>query len=63
VRTASLVAESGARRAQGEDLDDDATAAVPVAAWEPGDLTPRVSEEDEESEDAWQLTDRRDDRW
>jgi len=62
VRTAALVAARGERRAHGEDVDDDATAAVPVAAWQPGDLTPRATEEDEESEDAWQLTDRRDDR-
>ncbi|MDC5695806.1 DNA translocase FtsK [Intrasporangium calvum] len=61
VRTASLVAQRGERRAHGEDVDD--TASVPVAAWQPGDLTPVVSEDDEESEDAWQLTDRRDDRW
>ncbi|WP_460627384.1 FtsK/SpoIIIE family DNA translocase [Intrasporangium mesophilum] len=58
-RTASLVAERGERR------DHDATEAVPTSAtspgtstWTPGDLTPRVDEDDEESEDAWNLTDR-----
>ncbi|WP_353355408.1 DNA translocase FtsK [Intrasporangium sp. DVR] len=63
VRTAAIVAQRGERRAHGEDVD--ATAAVPVAAWQPGDLTPVVTEadEDEESEDAWQLTDRREERW
>ncbi len=74
VRTASLVAQRGERRAHGEDVDDaeptDAvftesvpTGGVPMAAWQPGDLTPRVEEGDEESEDAWHLTDRRDERW
>lgn len=62
VRTAALVAQRGERRAHGEDVDD-ATGGVPVAAWQPGDLTPTAVEDDEESEDAWQLTDRRDERW
>ena len=52
-RTAAIVAQRSARR------DDDAA----PAAWTPGDMTPVVDEDDEESEDAWQLTDRRDDRW
>jgi len=52
-RTASIVAERGERRHAEED-----TTAVPTAAWSPGDLTPTVDEDDEESEDAWQLTDR-----
>jgi S-DNA-T family DNA segregation ATPase FtsK/SpoIIIE len=63
VRTASIVAQRGERLAQGEDVDEDATAAVPVAAWQAGDVTPRVTEDDEESEDAWNLTDRREERW
>jgi len=54
-RTASLVAERGVRR---EEDDDDATTAVPVARWTPGDMTRTVDEDDEESEDAWNLTDR-----
>jgi S-DNA-T family DNA segregation ATPase FtsK/SpoIIIE len=57
-RTAAIVAERGERRQAEEE-----TTAVPTAAWTPGDLTPTVDEDDEESEDAWQLTDRRDDRW
>ena len=52
-RTASIVAERGERRHAEED-----TTAVPTAAWSPGDMTPTVDEDDEESEDAWQLTDR-----
>jgi S-DNA-T family DNA segregation ATPase FtsK/SpoIIIE len=52
-RTAALVAERGERRGAGDD-----TAAMPVAAWTPGDLTPTVQDDDEESEDAWNLTDR-----
>ncbi|EWT03484.1 cell division protein FtsK [Intrasporangium oryzae NRRL B-24470] len=52
-RTASLVAERGERR--------DTPAAG--AGWTPGDLTPVVDEDDEESEDAWSLTDRRDERY
>jgi S-DNA-T family DNA segregation ATPase FtsK/SpoIIIE len=52
-RTASLVAERGDRR-----LAEDETTAVPTASWTPGDLTPTVDEDDEESEDAWNLTDR-----
>jgi S-DNA-T family DNA segregation ATPase FtsK/SpoIIIE len=51
-RTASLVAE------RGEHRDHEPTEAVPTAGWTPGDLTPRVEEDDEESEDAWNLTDR-----
>ncbi|MEO7752200.1 MAG: DNA translocase FtsK [Terracoccus sp.] len=50
-RTASLVAERSERRG-------DETAHVPVAAWTPGVIEPRVEEDDEESEDAWSLTDR-----
>jgi len=52
-RTASLVAERGEQRAH-----EDETAAVPTARWTPGDLTRTVDEDDEESEDAWNLTDR-----
>lgn len=52
-RTASLVAERGERRAH-----EDETTAVPTARWTPGDLTRTVDEDDEESEDAWNLTDR-----
>lgn len=63
VRTAAIVAQRGERRALGEDVDDGATAGVPVSAWQPGDLTPVATEDEEESEDAWQLTDRRDERW
>jgi S-DNA-T family DNA segregation ATPase FtsK/SpoIIIE len=64
VRTAAVVAQRGERRAHGEDLDDDVTGSVSLAAWEPADLTPVAAEEEEdESEDAWQLTDRRDERW
>jgi S-DNA-T family DNA segregation ATPase FtsK/SpoIIIE len=47
------VAERGERRHAEEE-----TTAVPTAAWSPGDMTPTVDEDDEESEDAWQLTDR-----
>ena len=50
-RTASIVAERGERRLR----EDDTTA---VAAWSPGEIAPRVEEDDEESEDAWSLTDR-----
>jgi S-DNA-T family DNA segregation ATPase FtsK/SpoIIIE len=57
-RTASLVAERGERRASGDDYDGDSTQAVPSARWTPGDMTPTVDEDDEESEDAWNLTDR-----
>jgi DNA segregation ATPase FtsK/SpoIIIE, S-DNA-T family len=52
-RTASIVAERGERR-----LDEDETTAVPTASWTPGDMTRTVDEDDEESEDAWNLTDR-----
>ena len=52
-RTASIVAERGERR----DSEDETTA-VPTAAWTPGDMTRTVDEDDEESEDAWNLTDR-----
>jgi S-DNA-T family DNA segregation ATPase FtsK/SpoIIIE len=52
-RTASLVAERGEQRAH-----EDETTAVPTARWTPGDLTRTVDEDDEESEDAWNLTDR-----
>nr|WP_254666433.1 DNA translocase FtsK [Humibacillus sp. DSM 29435] len=40
--------------------DSDRTTAVPSGRWSPGDLTPTVIEgaDDEESEDAWNLTDR-----
>jgi S-DNA-T family DNA segregation ATPase FtsK/SpoIIIE len=55
-RTAAIVAQRSERR-------DGETGQTPVAAWTPGDMTPVVEEEDEESEDAWQLTDRRDERW
>jgi S-DNA-T family DNA segregation ATPase FtsK/SpoIIIE len=57
-RTAALVAERGERRASGDDYDGDSTQAVPSARWTPGDMTPTVDEDDEESEDAWNLTDR-----
>ncbi|WP_404387604.1 DNA translocase FtsK [Humibacillus xanthopallidus] len=50
-RTAAIVAERGERRLR----EDDTTA---VAAWSPGEITPLVEEDDEESEDAWNLTDR-----
>ena len=60
VRTAAMVVQRGERRAHGEDLDD--LPSGPVAAWQPGDLTPVATEDDDESEDAWQLTDRRDER-
>ena len=60
LRTASVVVQRGERRAHGEDVDDVTNA--PVAAWQPGDLTPMATEDDDESEDAWQLTDRRDER-
>ncbi len=52
-RTASLVAERGEQR-----LGQDETTAVPTARWTPGDMTRTVDEDDEESEDAWNLTDR-----
>ncbi len=52
-RTAALVAQRGEQR-----LDDDETTAVPTARWTPGDMTRTVDEDDEESEDAWNLTDR-----
>ncbi len=52
-RTAAIVAQRSERR--------DRPSAP--ASWQPGDLTPVVDEDDEESEDAWQLTDRRDERW
>ncbi|MFD1052733.1 FtsK/SpoIIIE family DNA translocase [Terrabacter terrigena] len=57
-RTAALVAERGERREAGDDYDGDSTQAMPAARWTPGDLTPTVDEDDEESEDAWNLTDR-----
>jgi S-DNA-T family DNA segregation ATPase FtsK/SpoIIIE len=57
-RTAALVAERGERRQSGDDYDGDATQAVPAARWTPGDMTQTVDEDDEESEDAWNLTDR-----
>ncbi|HEX5967997.1 MAG TPA: DNA translocase FtsK, partial [Intrasporangium sp.] len=60
VRAAAIVVQRGERRAHGEDVDD--LASGPVAAWQPGDLTPVVTEDDDESEDAWRLTDRRDER-
>ncbi|RKT77619.1 S-DNA-T family DNA segregation ATPase FtsK/SpoIIIE [Terracoccus luteus] len=48
-RTASVVAERGERRERA------------AAGWTPGDMTPTVTEDDdEESEDAWGLTDRGD---
>ncbi|MEO6997172.1 MAG: DNA translocase FtsK [Terracoccus sp.] len=66
-RTASIVAERGERRHRGADADEtdgdsDRTTAVPSGRWSPGDLTPTVIEgdDDEESEDAWNLTDRGD---
>src|SRR5829696_454594 len=52
-RTASLVAERGERR-----LADDDTRVMPTPQWAPGDMTRTVDEDDEESEDAWNLTDR-----
>jgi S-DNA-T family DNA segregation ATPase FtsK/SpoIIIE len=55
-RTAAIVAQ----RSEGRDGDG---GRAPVASWTPGEMTPVVEEDDEESEDAWQLTDRRDDRW
>ncbi|MGO4597866.1 DNA translocase FtsK 4TM domain-containing protein [Terrabacter sp. 2RAF25] len=57
-RTASLVAERGERRESGDDYDGDSTQAMPAARWTPGDMTRTVDEDDEESEDAWNLTDR-----
>lgn len=51
-RTAAIVAQRGEQR-----LDDETTA-VPTARWTPGDMTRTVDEDDEESEDAWNLTDR-----
>ncbi|MEO5746098.1 MAG: DNA translocase FtsK, partial [Terracoccus sp.] len=69
-RTASIVAERGERRHRDDapevaDGGFDRTA-VPSGRWSPGDLTPTVVEgdvdgdDDEESEDAWSLTDRGD---
>jgi S-DNA-T family DNA segregation ATPase FtsK/SpoIIIE len=55
-RTAAIVAQRSEHR-------DGDSGRPTVASWTPGDLTPVVDEDDEESEDAWQLTDRRDDRW
>ncbi|HET8593600.1 MAG TPA: DNA translocase FtsK 4TM domain-containing protein [Intrasporangium sp.] len=55
-RTAAIVAQRSERR-------DGPPGQTPVAAWTPGDMTPVVEEDDEDSEDAWQLTDRRDERW
>jgi S-DNA-T family DNA segregation ATPase FtsK/SpoIIIE len=52
-RTAAIVAQRSEHRAAGDE-----TTEVPVGTWSPGDLTPVVTEDDEESEDAWQLTDR-----
>jgi S-DNA-T family DNA segregation ATPase FtsK/SpoIIIE len=52
-RTAAIVAQRGEQRAGQE-----ATTEVPVGTWAPGAITPVVEEDDEESEDAWQLTDR-----
>ncbi|HSU75146.1 MAG TPA: DNA translocase FtsK, partial [Terrabacter sp.] len=53
-RTAAIVAQRGEHRFD----DSEATAAMPTARWTPGDMTPTVDEDDEESEDAWNLTDR-----
>ncbi len=50
LRTAAIVADRGERQAAG------------ASRWTPGDLTPVVGEDDEESEDAWSLTDRGRDR-
>ncbi len=51
-RTASIVAQRGERR-----MREDET--VAVGAWSPGEIAPiAVEEDDEESEDAWNLTDR-----
>ena len=59
-RTASIVAARGARRRHDADEGDDPTE-VPSATWSPGDLTPTVDDGvDDESEDAWNLTDRGD---
>jgi S-DNA-T family DNA segregation ATPase FtsK/SpoIIIE len=52
-RIASIVAQ---RDGQREDPED--TVQVPMGAWAPGEMTPVPEEDDEESEDAWQLTDR-----
>ncbi|MER7071121.1 DNA translocase FtsK 4TM domain-containing protein [Terrabacter sp. NPDC000476] len=52
-RTASLVAERGEQRQH-----DDEERPAPTARWTPGDMTRTVEEDDEESEDAWSLTDR-----
>lgn len=52
-RTASRVAERDERRGAQDD-----TIQVPVGAWSPGEMTPVAEEDVEESEDAWQLTDR-----
>ncbi|MCU1537823.1 MAG: ftsK, partial [Humibacillus sp.] len=51
-RTAAIVAQRGEQR-----LRDDDTGSV--GAWTPGEIAPiAVDEDDEESEDAWNLTDR-----
>ncbi|GAA2475588.1 DNA translocase FtsK [Terrabacter carboxydivorans] len=52
-RTAAIVAQRGEQR-----RGDEETTAVPTARWTPGDMTRTVEEDDEESEDAWNLTDR-----
>ena len=65
-RTASIVAERGERRHRDdapEVADGESTrTAVPSGRWSPGDLTPTVvdGDDDEESQDAWSLTDRGD---
>jgi DNA segregation ATPase FtsK/SpoIIIE, S-DNA-T family len=50
-RTAAIVAQRGERRLREEDT-------TAVGAWSPGEIEPLVEEDDEESEDAWSLTDR-----
>ncbi|WP_330473932.1 FtsK/SpoIIIE family DNA translocase [Terrabacter sp. C0L_2] len=52
-RTAAIVAQRGEQR-----RGDEETTAVPTAQWTPGDMARTVDEDDEESEDAWNLTDR-----
>jgi S-DNA-T family DNA segregation ATPase FtsK/SpoIIIE len=53
LRTAAIVAQRGEQRAGQQE-----TTEVPVGTWAPGAITPVAEDDDEESEDAWQLTDR-----
>ncbi|WP_185749051.1 FtsK/SpoIIIE family DNA translocase [Humibacillus xanthopallidus] len=50
-RTAAIVAQRGERRLREEDT-------TAVGVWSPGEIRPIVEDDDEESEDAWNLTDR-----